>query len=228
MRRIGLFLLVAAVAIALSPMDAFAKRVKTGILEKKKDENGEKYQVFEDTVYNYTLRTPDHWEFKALKEGKDGEINPYRLHMKRKDKQIPSQLWENQGQVTPAQIDWFIMDIPLTLEQIRDSLASPDFEGDWQKPVLDECDLLRDSDFLNKGDVTWGTWRGAAFSVERPYQAQISSGAGLYNQITEKLLADFYVFPYGDHKLILYLVTEREFLKENRDLLRSMLEQIHK
>jgi len=226
MRSIKILGVLAFFMFSLVPMNAMAKRVKTGIVDKKKDEEGNKYQVFTDTVYNLKFKTPEHWEFKAQKEGSDGESNPFRLHMVRKDKQIPTQLWESQNLVTPAQIDWFVMDIPLAIEQIRDSLAAPGFEGDWQKPILKQCDLLRNSTFLQKYDITWGKWRGVGFSVERPYQAQISSGSGLYNTVTEKLLADFYVFPYETHKLIIYLVTEREFLVENRELLRSMLEQL--
>jgi len=225
MRRIGIFALIAVVAIALMPADIQAKRLKTGVIEKLKNEEGEKYEVFTDTVYHWSLTSPDHWEFKVQKEESD-ERNPHRLHMKRKDKQIPTQLWESQGIVTPAQIDWFIMDIPLEVDFIRDSLRSSNFEGEWQKPLLKACDLLYDSEFLPSYDVTWGKWRGAGFSAERSYQAQIPSGAGLYNSVTEKLLADFYVFPYGEHKLIIYLVTEREFLQENRDLLQSLLNQI--
>ena len=142
--RIAFALLFTGVLVS----DVLAARLKTGVLEKKKVD-GKKVMIFTDTTYGYSITTPDGWEFKSQKEKKD-KRNPYRLYARLKDKQLPAQMWDSPSAVTPAQILIFIWDSELTPEQIRDSLASPTFKGDWQKPIIKACDILYSADFLNK------------------------------------------------------------------------------
>lgn len=205
--------------------DAAAARRRTGLIEKMKVDN-KKFTIFKDTLYGYSLKSPDGWEFKAQKEKKD-KINPYRLHARLKDKQLPAQMWDSPSAVTPAQVLIFIWDSELTPEQIRDSLASPTFKGDWQKPIINACDILYGADFLNKMDIRWeGTWKGSAYSVKRNYTAQIPSGSGGFGTISEALLGEFYIFPFKGHTMLVHLLSEREFLKENRDTVKEILLQM--
>lgn len=205
--------------------DAAAARRRTGLIEKMKVDN-KKFTIFKDTLYGYSLKSPDGWEFKAQKEKKD-KINPYRLHARLKDKQLPAQMWDSPSAVTPAQVLIFIWDSELTPEQIRDSLASPTFKGDWQKPIINACDILYGADFLNKMDIRWeGTWKGSAYSVKRNYTAQIPSGSGGFGTISEALLGEFYIFPFKGHTMLVHLLSEREFLKENRETVKEILLQM--
>ena len=206
--------------------EALAARLKTGILEKK-EVDGEKIMIFTDTTYGYSLTTPEGWEFKAQKDKKKlKDRNPYRVHARLKDKQLPTQLWESPSAVTPAQILIFIFDSEMDAEEIRDSLASPTSNGDWQKPIIKHCDILYDSDFLNKMDIRWGgMWTGSAYSVKRDYTAQIPSGSG-FGSVSEVVFGEFYVFPFREHKMLVHLLSEREFLQENRETVKSVLMQI--
>ena len=111
-------------------------------------------------------------------------------------------------------------------EEIRDSLASPSSKGDWQKPIFKNCDILYDSDFLNKMDIRWeGMWKGSAYSVKRDYTAQIPSGSG-FGSVSEVVFGEFYVFPFYEHVMLVHLLSEREFLTENRATVKSLLLQI--
>jgi hypothetical protein len=205
--------------------DSVLAKPKTGILEKKKIE-GEKVKIFTDTVYGYTLTTPKYWDFKVQREKSDDELNPYRLRAIRKDKQIPTQLEDARSAVTPAQIYLFVVDLDWTPERMRDSLASPTFESEWQDPIVKQCELLRYSEYLNSMDIRWeNKWRGAGFSVQHKYTAQVATGA-LFSSVSEVLLGEFYVFPFRGKRMIIHLVTEREFLEENRALVRELLEAI--
>jgi len=44
--------------------------------------------------------------------------------------------------------------------------------------------------------------------------------------VQEVLLGEFYVFPYKGHKLIVHLVSEREFLEDNRNVVKETLYQL--
>ena len=217
-------ILVALSLVLGSTSLAFAKG-KTGLIEKKKIDDV-KVEIFTDTVYGYSLTTPANWDFKTQKEKGDGEYNPFRLRARNKDKQIPTQLWDSPSAVVNAHIYVFVLDVDLTADAIRDSLASPTANGDWQSPISKNCELLRGSTFLNKGEIHWDKWRGSAFSVEQLYTAQIPTGGGLFGSVSEKRLAEFYVFPFHQHKLVFYMVTEREFLEDNRKVVQELLQQI--
>lgn len=198
---------------------------KTGTIEKT-TVDGKKIMVFADTAHGYSLTAPDDWDFKAQKEGSESERNPYRLHMKRKDKQVPTSLSDSPTSAADAQMELFILDVPLTIEQLRDSLSTPQFKAEWQKPIIKYCELLRSSQFLNKYDINWGTWKGVGFAVEQQYQAQVPTGSGLFTSIAEKRLADFMIFNFRGKKMLLYLLSEREFLPENREVAKAMLTQV--
>jgi hypothetical protein len=205
---------------------AFAGKARTGILEKVKID-GEKREVFTDTVYGYTMTAPSGWDFKAQKEKGKDELNPFRLYARLKDKQMPTALWDSPSAVTPAQLYFFIVEIDWTPAQIRDSIASPTANSDWQKPIVKNCDILRDGEFLNSMDIRWEEgYKGAAFSVQKQYTAQVPSGGGTFQSVGEVLLGEFYVFPLGEHRLVVHLVSEREFLEENRATAKELVMQM--
>lgn len=201
-------------------------RGKTGVLEKKKVD-GKSVEIFTDTAYGYTLTTPDGWDFAIQKEESDEVRNPLRLKMRMKDKQVPSQLWDAQNMVTNAQVFLFIVDVDWPAVAVRDSLASTQFDADWQKPIVKHCDLLRDGQPLQSMDIRWeNQWHGAGYSVQRQYTAQIPTGNGLFGSVSEVLLGEFYVFPFHGHKLVVHLVSEREFLEDNRKIVQATLYQM--
>jgi hypothetical protein len=162
MRR-TLTVLIAAGLVCSATSSALA-RGRTGVIEKKKVD-GEKIEIFTDTVYGYTLTTPANWDFKVQKEKSNDEYNPFRLLVQNKDKQVPTQLWDSPSAVVNAHVYIFVLDVDLPVDDMRDSLASPTAEGEWQKPIAKNCELLHNSTFLNKAEVRWDKWRGAAFSV---------------------------------------------------------------
>lgn len=221
----GMLKVLVAASLVLGSTSMALARGKTGVLEKKKIDDV-KVEVFTDTVYGYTLTTPPNWDFKVQKEKSNDEYNPFRLRVQNKDKQIPTQLWDSPSAVVNAHIHLFVFDLDATPEAVRDSLASPTAGGDWQDPVAKNCELLRGSTFLTKADIRWDKWRGAAFSVEQTYTAQIPTGGGLFGSVAEKRLAEFYVFSFRQHKMVLYMVTEREYLEENRKVVQELLQQI--
>lgn len=214
-----------AASLVLGSTSLALARGKTGVIEKKKIDDV-KVEVFTDTVYGYTLTTPANWDFKVQKEKSKDEYNPFRLRIQNKDKQIPTQLWDSPSAVVNAHMHVFVLDADLSPEAMRDSLASPTAKGDWQDPIAKNCELLRGSTFLSKAEIRWDKWRGAAFSVEQLYTAQIPTGGGLFGSVSEKRLAEFYVFPFRQHKMVVYMVTEREFLEENRKVVQELLQQI--
>ena len=223
MRLLGGLALCLVLAVAT---DAAWGRAKTGVLKKEK-RDGQKYEIFQDTVYGYTLTTPSDWDFDSQKEKSKDERNPYRLKIKCKDKQIPDALWESPSAVLTAHVNWFIFeDLGMTPQEVRDSLFSDDFKGEWRKPIYKNCDLLLSAQYLNEGDIKWGPWRGAFRSLDEEYTAQIPSGGGLFGSATEKHLAEVYVFPFKERTLILYLASERQFLPDNREVVKELLHQI--
>jgi hypothetical protein len=216
--------LVSLLAVAASA-PAWAGRQKTGVLEKKKVD-GKDVEVFSDTAYGYSLTTPDGWDFSLQKE-EGPALNPLRVRMRMKDKQVPSQLWDAQNLVTNAQIYLFIVDVDWTPAMVRDSLAASRFNAEWQKPIVKYCDLLRDGQPLQSMDIRWeNNWLGAGCSVQKQYQAQVPTGDGLFTSVQEVLLGEFYVFTYKGHKLIVHLVSEREFLEANRNVVKETLYQL--
>ena len=222
MQQIGWFL--AAFVLVGFTTEALA-RPKTGVLEKTKVE-GHKIKIFTDTVYDYKLTTPVGWEFNPQKEKSDDELKPYRLRMRMKDKQIPAQLWDAQNLVTNCQIFLFIVDVDWDVEEIRDSLVNPKFRADWQKPIEKYCDLYVQGQFLQELNIKWeNKWEGAGYTVRKEYNAQISTGGG-FTSVTEILLGEFYVFPFKGHKMIVHLISEREFLEENRNQCKEILFQM--
>jgi hypothetical protein len=221
----GCFRVFVAASLVLGSTSLAVARGKTGVIEKKKIDD-QKVEIFTDTVYGYTLTTPANWDFKVQKEKSNEEYNPFRLRAQNKDKQIPTQLWDSPSAVVNAHIHLFVFDLDESPEAIRDSLASPTAGGDWQNPIAKNCELLRAGTFLNKMDIRWEKWKGSAFSVEQTYTAQIPTGGGLFGSVAEKRLAEFYVFPFRQHKMVIYMVTEREFLEENRKVVQELLEQI--
>lgn len=222
LRNLAWAVLLAMVAAA--PVSA--GRLKTGVLEKKKVDD-RTVVVFSDTTYGYSLTTPDGWDFSPQKEEKEGSNNPFRVRMKMKDKQIPSQLWDAQSLVTAAEVFIFIVDVDWPVLQVRDSLASSSFDAEWQKPIVKHCDLMREGQFLQSFECRWeNEWRGAGYSLQKQYQAQIPTGEGLFQPVAEVLLGEFYVFPFKGHKLIVHLVSEREFLEDNRNVVKEMMYQL--
>lgn len=216
---------VCLLAVAGTSAPAWA-RGKTGTLEKKKVD-GKSVETFTDTVYGYSITTPDGWDFSLQKEESDTERNPLRVRARMKDKQVPSQLWDAQNIVTNAQMYLFIVDVDWDVVAIRDSLISPKFEAEWQKPIVKYCDLMRDGQILQDMDIRWeNKWTGAGYSVQRQYEAQIPTGDGLFGSVSEVLLGEFYVFAFRGHKLIVHLVSEREFLEDNRNIIKETLYQI--
>jgi len=199
---------------------------KTGVLEKKKVD-GHKLEFYSDTVYGYQLTTPVGWDFSIQKEKSDDELSPYRLKMRMKDKQVPAQLWDAQNVVTNAQIFLFIVDVDWDPKTIRDSLVDPDFKAEWQKPIVKHCELMSDGQFLQELDIRWeNEWKGSGYSVRREYTAQIPTGGGLFGSVTEVLLGEFYVFSFKGKRMIVHMVSEREFLEENRNTCKEILFQI--
>jgi hypothetical protein len=220
-RKVKLVVVSSLVAFVASAALAAGR---TGVIEKKKVD-GQSLETFTDTAYGYTLTTPPHWDFKVQREKSDKERNPFRLRAQNRDKQLPTQLYDSPSAVVNSHIQIFIIDSDMSPESIRDSLASPTSKGAWQDPIFKNCDLLRDSKYLNKMDVRWAKWQGAAFSVEQQYTAQIPSGSG-FGSVSEKRLGEFYVFPFRGHKMVVYMVSEREFLEENRKVVQDLLEQV--
>ena len=226
MIRIRLLGVLALCLIFAVATDAAWGRAKTGVLTKEK-RDGQKYEIFQDTVYGYTLTTPSDWDFDSQKEKGKDERNPFRLKIKCKDKQIPDQLWESPSAVVNAHINWFVFEgLEMTPQEVRDSLFSDDYKADWRKPIYKNCDLLLEAQYLNEGDVRWGPWRGAFQSLDYEYTAQIPTGGGLFGSISEKRLAEIYVFPFKEQILILYLVSERQYLPDNREVVKELLHQI--
>lgn len=219
----------AVVLVGLMATEASWARGKTGVLEKQKVD-GKSVEIFTDTAYGYSLTTPDGWDFAVQKEESDGVRNELRVKMRMKDKQVPSQLWDAQNIVTNAQVFLFIIaGVDWTAVEIRDSLASSQFEAEWQKPIVKHCDLLRDGQPLQSMDIRWeNEWHGAGYSVQRQYTAQIPTGNGLFGSVSEVLLGEFYVFPFRGHKLLVHLVSEREFLEDNRKVVQETLYQLGK
>ena len=80
------------IAVLTTAQNGWAKP-KTGVLEKVKID-GDKIEIFTDTVYDYKLTTPVGWDFSVQKEKGDDELNEFRLRMRMKDKQIPAQAFE--------------------------------------------------------------------------------------------------------------------------------------
>jgi len=214
--------MVALVAAAPS----WAARLKTGVVEKKKVD-GKSIEVFTDTTFGYALSTPDGWDFSPQKEEKDASPNPFRVRMKMKDKQVPSQLWDAQNLVTNAEVFLFIVDVDWQVKTVRDSLASAQFEAEWQKPIVKYCELIQEGQFLQAFDLRWeNEWVGAGYSMQKQYTAQIPTGDGLFGSVAEVLLGEYYVFPYKGHKLIVHLMSEREFLEDNRNVVKETLYQL--
>lgn len=199
---------------------------KTGVLEKKKVD-GKAVEVFTDTTYGYSFITPEGWDFSLQKEESDEIHNPLRVKMRMKDKQIPAQLWDAQNLVTNAQMYLFIVDAEGSAVAVRDSLMSPKFEAEWQKPIVKYCDLMREGQILQPLDLRWeNDWKGAGYSVQKQYTAQIPTGDGLFGSVSEVLLGEFYVFAFRGHTLVVHLVSEREFLEDNRNIVKETLYQI--
>ena len=221
-RSLGLACAVALVAA----MPASAARTKTGTVEKKKVD-GKSIQVFTDTAFGISLTSPDGWDFSAQKEEKEGAPNPFRVRMKMKDKQVPSQLWDAQNLVTNAELFLFIVDVNWPVTTVRDSLASSGFQAEWQKPIVKFCDMMREGQFLQAFDLRWeNEWVGAGYSLQKQYTAQVPTGNGLFGSVSEVLLGEFYVFPYKGHKMVVHLVSEREFLEDNRNVVKETLYQL--
>jgi hypothetical protein len=219
-RSIGWLLILAFLVGTVSEVWA---RPRTGTLEKIKID-GEKHEVFTDTVYGYTLTSPDGWDFKAQKEKGDDELNPFRLFARLKDKQMPTALWDSPSAVTPAQLYFFVVDLDWDPARVRDSIASPTANSHWQEPMVKNCDLLRDGEFLNSMDIRWEEgYKGAAFSLQKQYTAQVPSGGGTFQSVGEVLLGEFYVFPFREKILVVHLVSEREFLEENRATAKALV-----
>lgn len=223
LRNLALACAVALVAAAPS----WAARLKTGSLEKKKNADGKSIEVFTDTTFGYAFSAPDGWDFSPQKEEKEGPPNPFRLRMKMKDKQVPSQLWDAQNLVTNAELFLFIVDVDWTPKAMRDSLASAHFDAEWQKPIVKFCDLMREGQFLQSFELRWDNgWEGAGYNVQKKYTAQIPTGDGLFGSVSEVLMGEFYVFPYKGHKMVLHLASEREFLEDNRNVVKETLYQL--
>lgn len=221
-RSLGL----ACVLTLLAVLPASAARMKTGTVEKKKVD-GKTIQVFTDTAFGISLTSPDGWEFSPQKEEKEGPLNPFRVRMKMKDKQVPSQLWDAQNLVTNAELFLFIVDVNWPITAVRDSLASAQFEAEWQKPIVKFCDIMREGQFLQAFDLRWeNDWTGAGYSIQKQYTAQVPTGNGLFGSVSEVLLGEFYVFPYKGHKMIVHMVSEREFLDDNRKVVKETLYQL--
>lgn len=198
---------------------------KTGVLEKK-EVDGKTVEIFSDTVYGYKISTPEGWDMSMQKEDATNH-NPLRVRMRMKDKQVPSQLWDAQNLVTNAQIYLFIVDVDWPATAVRDSLESATFTADWQKPIVKNCDMIREGQVLQTMDLRWeNEWLGAGYSLQKQYTAQIPTGEGLYRPISEVLLGEFYVFPIKGHKLLMHLVSEREFLEDNRNIVKQTLYQM--
>ena len=218
-------LIVTILALGGLHADAWA-RAKTGVLEKKKVD-GDKLEFFSDTVYNYKLTTPVGWDFSIQKEKSDDELNPFRLKMRMKDKQVPAELWDARNVVTHAQIFLFIIELDWDPKTIRDSLIDAEFKAEWQKPIVKHCELMSDGVLLQELDIRWeNEWKGFGYSVRREYTAQIPTGGGLFGSVTEVLLGEFYVFPFKGKRMIVHMVSEREFLEENRNTCKEILFQI--
>jgi hypothetical protein len=217
---------MACALVLLVNAPAGAARLKTGVLEKKKVD-GKSVEVFTDTTFGYALTTPDGWDFSPQKEEKEGPPNPFRVRMKMKDKQIPSQLWDAQNLVTNAEVFLFFVDVDWPVAMVRDSLASSQFQAEWQKPIVKHCNMIQEGQFLQAFELRWeNEWHGSGYSLQKQYTAQIPTGDGLFGSVSEVLLGEFYVFPYKGHKMIVHLLSEREFLEDNRNVIKETLYQL--
>jgi hypothetical protein len=202
---------VMILCLILSPAAIWAKKEKTIIYADS---------ILTDQRFHYVMNVSKDWKVRSMTEP-----SVERAYLEKKNYSIDQKVKSYGGDYTIPTVLVYAQEFNGTAEDFEALLKKSLEEHNSDNEIISRLGLLRDSDFVNSGDVKVGSNEARYLLLKRNYHRVLSSDPYDNNAdptknpdqyINDHEVHELYVFKQGATLFVIQDYSEREFFQENK------------